>query len=374
MSFLTLRARVRKMRKQQNAQQRRAQTTKTQPDAITALNPGLEELLAHSRRRLNTWAGDFSKRPHVLTLLHFSDIHGDRENLERIQAFRRTWEGHLDDTLCTGDLCYQNHADGLDFWDVTDGTILTCVGNHDAIHPSEYPRPFPGYVPNWQHLVDSQDVAALLMDPYQKNWGPHVQRQPGKTFYYKDYPDQGIRLVVLDHTLFQPQDVQEQADWLSAVLAQAAASELAVVGATHASCLEVEPVACTFTSTTRLQVTSDSYFTRDAYLERVQEFIDAGGHFCCWLSGHEHVDFVLRSKRFPRQLFLVVPSAWPNPRWADGARKRGQRSQDCFNLTTFDTSAHVVKVIRVGADRDCMMRHKGVLVLDYASGQVLYNE
>lgn len=374
MALFPFRSLAQKVRKQHSTQQRRHQAASCQPDAITSQNPGLEELLTHARRRLNTWAGDYAKRPHVLTLLHFSDIHGDRENLERIQAFRQTWAQHIDDTLCTGDLCYQNFADGLDFWKVTDGTILTCVGNHDAIHPSEYPRPYPGYVPNWQHLVDPQDVAALLMDPYQGNWGPGVQRQPGKTYYFKDYPDQGIRLIVLDHTLHQPDSVTQQADWLSAVLTEAAQADLAVIGATHAACLEVEPIACTFTSTTRVQVTSESYFTRDVYLERVQEFIDCGGRFCCWLSGHEHVDFVLRSKRFPRQLFLAVPSAWPNPRWADGARKRGHKSQDCFNLTTFDTSAHVVKVIRVGADRDCLMRHKGVLVLDYESGEVLYNE
>ncbi|MDO4502617.1 MAG: metallophosphoesterase [Coriobacteriia bacterium] len=374
MALRSLRTAIRKARKAHAADQRRIAAQAAQPDAITALNPGLQDLLDHSRRRLNTWAGDYRGRPVPLTLLHFSDIHGDQENLERIEAFRRTWARHLDDTLCTGDLCYQNFADGLDFWRVTDGTILTCVGNHDAIDPSEYPRPYPGYQPDWQHLVDSRDVAAALMDPFAPKWGPNARHQPGTTFYYKDYPEQRIRLVVIDHTLHEERAVQEQADWLSATLKDAGEKELAVVAATHAACLENEPVECTFTSTTRLQVANESYYTRSIYLERVQEFMDAGGHFTCWLCGHEHVDFILRSTRFPHQLFVVVPSAWPNPRWADGARKRGHKSQDCFNLTTIDTSAHVVKIVRVGADRDCLLRHKGVLVLDYQTGQVIHNE
>ena len=75
------------------------------------------------------------------------------------------------------------------------------------------------------------------------------------------------------------------------------------------------------------------------YQATVQDFIDGGGNFVCWLCGHKHADYIVYHPTYPKQVFIGVGGA-------------------------------------LFTARDKETRHRGALTLDYSTSPatVVYND
>ena len=304
-----------------------------------------------------------------VTLLHFSDIHGDELCLQNIQKVK-DYLPWLDDAICTGDMLKANYTnDTMDFWDACDGKILTCIGNHEVLISG-----------NTTYTVQPSetDIYAKFMHPYIATWGDSVSHTGTDLYYYKDYSDKALRLIVLNTMYPDPSDVSKQSSWLETVLAGAKTAGYSVVIAEHYYPNDAIRIDCTFSTKGKFPIgVMDTHYQNhiNDYQQIVDTFITNGGKFICYLCGHKHTDYVAYTAGYSGQLFIGVGSALCPENVAyteydvgvDCARKSFTKSMDCFNLVAFDTTEKHVKIVRIGADRDWNMIHRGTLVLDYST-------
>ena len=346
----------------------------TMRKGIVALNEGVEDRIIQGRMKNrmipdpeneNAYI-DPDNLPGILTLIHFSDIHGKRVQLERIVEFRNKYANLIDDAICSGDVVLNqfSHAtltlnSDITFWDAVHGSedILMCIGNHDVaglgseggdMNYSKY-----GY------NITQADAYEKYFKDRIDNWGATYTAD--HTYYYKDYDDQGIRLIVLDY-LLTGADMEGQITWFGTTLAGAKSAGKAVVCVNHVlpSTADTTFVESTFTSTKRDKAGS----LDDDLMDEVDDFIDGGGVFLGWLCGHMHNDFVAYSTSHPKQLFLCVAHSKGDGAFQTAARVAGTKSQDAFNVVCFDAASQLVKVVRVGQDRDFLMRKLTTLTVD----------
>lgn len=327
-------------------------------DSVIANNLWIQDKInqANHYRRNNT-------KP--LCLAHISDLHLDKIRLQRFTNFINNIK-NIDDAICTGDMT-NNYSDGMTYWDSVSGTerILTCIGNHDGLA---------------NHNVDWYSGQCTMLEAYNKFINPYISNwnvthDVGKTYYYKDYNSEKIRLIVLD-SMRSGTDATNQNTWLESVLSSAKSKGYSVVCATHCvpQTSKVNYIDCSFNSINlKYEDEYDTCVTNTIYQQTVQNFIDDDGKFITWICGHTHVDFVYTTSEFPNQLWIVVACGHLSNN-LDIDRTDGTKNQDAFNILTFDTNTELVKVIRVGADRDRSMRHLGTMSIDYNTHSVIYND
>ena len=327
-------------------------------DSVIANNLVIQDKInqANHYRRNNT-------KP--LCLAHISDLHLDKIRLQRFTNFINNIK-NIDDAICTGDMT-NNYSDGMTYWDSVSGTerILTCIGNHDGLA---------------NHNVDWYSGQCTMLEAYNKFINPYISNwnvthDVGKTYYYKDYNSEKIRLIVLD-SMRSGTDATNQNTWLESVLSSAKSKGYSVVCATHCvpQTSKVNYIDCSFNSINlKYEDEYDTCVTNTIYQQTVQNFIDDDGKFITWICGHTHVDFVYTTSEFPNQLWIVVACGLLSNN-LDIDRTDGTKNQDAFNILTFDTNTELVKVIRVGADRDRSMRHLGTMSIDYNTHSVIYND
>ncbi len=85
--------------------------------SMAELNPEFENRLINSLRGHNTDANEFKDTSNPFVLFHFSDIHGDKTELERYVEFLGVYGKYFDDAICTGDLVELGANSGFDFGD-----------------------------------------------------------------------------------------------------------------------------------------------------------------------------------------------------------------------------------------------------------------
>lgn len=329
---------------------------------IVALNPGVKDMLLQAVRPVNPSYNAYLSKTKPVVLLHFSDIHGDGVNLARIVQLLDHYSDMIDDGLFTGDMVYIRWSDGIGFWMGVPGTekILVAIGNHDVLTASS------GY--DWTQRA----TQAAQYERYMANisqWG--ATYTSGLTYYYKDYAAKKLRLIIIN-CMLTGDDETAQRTWLETALSGARTSGYTVVIAVHYPLDECADVQCNFTSLDRSAAqTSDLLPT--AYLEIVAAHKTAGGKFACWLAGHTHWDNILKSISNNDQLCVCVDSASLEQAnmYSDIQRTEGVKAQDLFNLTVIDTESTLIKIIRVGADRDRQLRPRNCITLDYSTGTVV---
>lgn len=327
-------------------------------DSVIASNLGIQDKInqANHYRRNNT-------KP--LCLAHISDLHLDKIRLQRFTNFINNIK-NIDDAICTGDMT-NNYSDGMSYWDSVSGAerILTCIGNHDGLANKDL---------DWYSgQCTMLEAYNKFINPYISNW--NVTHDVGKTYYYKDYESEKIRLIVLD-CMRSGADATNQNTWLESVLSSAKSKGYSVVCATHCvpQTSKVNYIDCTFNSINlKYEDEYDTCVTNAIYQQTVQNFIDNDGKFITWICGHTHVDFVYTTSEFPNQLWIVVACGLLSNN-LDIVRTDGTKNQDAFNILTFDTNTELVKVIRIGADRDRSMRHLGTMSINYNTHNVIYND
>ena len=300
----------------------------------------------------------YKKQLPLLTLLHFSDVHGDAAAIRRVCDFIAEYDEFIDGSLCTGDVvetCW--NADFVWEQDVRTKGILSCIGNHDILA-------------DWEHRerrISQEESYQRYFAPYIAHWG--CAYQENKTFYYKDYAAHAIRLIVLNCVL-QDAEQEEQLDWLTSVLQDALQQNLHVIMAMHYPVI-MQKIPCNFSTLDPIITESDK--AMEVYQEKVASFIEAGGNFVVWLTGHLHVDCVGYNERFPNQLCISIDAlrSLHSNAYNDADRREEMPSQDLYNLVTVDTVSHLVKVIRVGSNLDRYLRKRDTLCIDYKTFAVI---
>lgn len=308
-----------------------------------------------------SWFG--SNYGKAVNILHFSDIHGDAVNLARIVAFKNA-NPSLNAALFTGDMVWKNWGDGVSFWSSAGaGNIMVALGNHDTYSGN-----------NWYAKTAAESYERYI-EPFVSNWG--VTSQEDLCYYYKDWSTEKVRLIVLD---VQHWD-SAQETWLIETLASARTASYHVICAGHCSPANSDTGirTCPFdTLGANLSHWESASYGKmnSAAPAAVQNFIDAGGHFVCWLTGHTHADMFRHPKDYPHQLYVAVANAGDNIHVSSGAscviyRADGEKSQDLFNIVGVNPIRETLTITRVGADRDTIGRHIGTVVYDYAANEII---
>ena len=329
--------------------------------SIISLNKDVKDALIQAKRRNNDTMNGYLNAPQPLVLLHFSDIHGDSTELERIIEFYNYYHDSIDDVICTGDMVEHRFSEGMTWWDAVEGSenILTCIGNHDALADTS------GY--DWTNLATEANQYSQYFAPYISNWG--CTYTAGKTYYYKDYTAKNVRLIVVNCMLTGNDDAAQKT-WFESALSGAKTAGLSVVIADHYIMSGQERVECNFSSIERAPGTNalDS-----DYVDAVQSFVSDGGEFVCYIAGHVHVDYFAKSATYTNQTCILIDAASVRQSnlYSDTQRTEGTKSQDLINLLVIDTASKAVKIIRAGADMDHYLRSKKQMTYKYLTGDII---
>ena len=320
---------------------------------IVSLNHELPALIRQGQNPFNR------NTVYPLTLLHFSDIHGSADNLARMVDLKKSLGTLLDDTICTGDMApSQWSSTVMDFWTGVDGAekILMCLGNHDLANGSGFSTDQIGETVAYE----------TYLEPYISNWDVNSAGE-NLTYWYKDYASRKVRLIGLNY-LVSGDAQTAQNTWLASRLAETKSLGYAVVIAEHVPVGNWQNIDCNFTIIGKAW-TYNEYPT--LYLQTVQDFIDGGGEFACYIAGHGHSDYVGYNASYPEQLCIAVTTALTTRYDNDQRRATGEKSQDAANVVLVDTVTKTVKLIRVGADMDTYMRGRHILTVRYTDLQIL---
>ena len=345
-------------------------------DGILNLNPQSEMLPLFQSAKTTSGLGNATARSDCFMIAHFSDIHADADNMKRVVEFCEEYDDYIDEIVCTGDMARDNAKSGdveedYSWWGESGGDkVLAVIGNHDT-------NVVIDGVSNWRDFGEVNTYNKYIA-PYVGSWGvvqPENAATEGKCYYYKDYADYGIRLIGLDCMYYG----DAQNTWFSEVLTDANTKGYAVIVMAHGLGTGGEPLDCSFTSMTEtggmVIVDSGDYtFCANVHV-RIDEFIDAGGTFLCFLAGHYHDDIIglVKDTTHP-QLYIMADCAASNASSNNRAYKKGTRSQDSFNIISIDTNLKLIKMFKVGTQYDVYMRKKGVLCYNYETHQLIYNQ
>ena len=307
----------------------------------------------------------------------FSDIHGSAINFNRIIDYAE--ENSVDAILNGGDtiLRYLNDADNPMTW-YSDGItassvdILSAVGNHDVWDGAYWTK---------ANAVDVYNAfIAPIIAKYSNIVQPSGASTNGLCYYYKDYD--AVRVIVLN-AMAGESSVNfwdtTQANWLDSVLDDAIANSKHVLIVNHApfqKTIAVRDERLHWNSyvdyTTLSASVYDGIHTTPDAVQLVKNFIDDGGMFVGWLTGHLHFDNVITATGFDKQIMFNIATA-NNAIHTDGVSYKDVTSQyyDCFNHIAVDTARGLVKMIRVGWNTDYSIKTREELCYDYINGKLL---
>lgn len=336
-------------------------------------------------------ASKTAQRP--LVLIHGSDIHGSAKNADEIALFVNKYKDCIDDVIITGDLTSGSYATYTDFLAQEEyKNFLLTIGNHDVYDHNGDAT---------QHGVSYDNPAywATPTEKYNRYFAPNIANwnvvQPdnaaslGLCYYYKDYSltaystvttVSSIRLIVLDAMAY---DANQHA-WLSNVLTDANSNNIPVVIAEH-----FPPTESDTDDTYKFNTPFTSFMTGMelkyglSYLgyrendvlytaaDLVDDFINAGGEFTCWLCGHLHYGVCGTLKSHPNQIYIAVDTTNSGAVWKSTPRDFCDMSFNLVNAVSIDTYNKVIKVGRVGAEFDDRMRIADTMCIDYANKRLI---
>ena len=328
---------------------------------VISLNRDVENAVLQSTMGFK---GDNLERKQCLTIAVFTDIHGDGGNLARFVEYCNHYNSLIHDRLCLGDMITTDFDSSMSFFDAVSGAedILLTIGNHDTKKPSENV---------WTYYA-GKDAYDKYFAPYIDNWNvtqPTDAATNGYCWYYKDYADVGVRLIVLDAMLGANSAMNAtQLAWFQSVLDDALTNCLAVVCASHAPSNITIETDNGFSTLDYPSYGSTFYgLDREPYFDAVDDFIDGGGEFISWFAGDTHRDMQGLIVGHQNQYVITFENASANSVWNDSMRARNTKSGDSFNIVTFDTYSKMVRIVRIGDNIDRHLRHKTTMEYNYST-------
>jgi len=324
--------------------------------SVAELNRDVEPFLIQAKQTRSVF---FRDRYKPLQFLHFSDVHAVPEMWERIVEYMNHYQNFIAFGLHTGDYCgasQEIYADCYQTCHHSEKPILNCVGNHDTL---KVRGDRDGSCPK-------EEVRSLLFRQTE-GWEVTFMEGEASMTYYRDFPEENLRLIVLDCYY----DKEAQTDWLKQRLKEAKEKGLHVLTAAHEiSHPIVEKADVTFQTLTDFESAGGNRAKR-FYDEIIADFKKEGGIHVAHLAGHEHSDMFGRTARGVLNVAVECATCWNG--WCDGQRLRGTRTYDCFNLVSVDPNLHLLKLVRVGDNADHYLRIKRTLCYDYRAEKVIFN-
>ena len=103
----------------------------------------------------------------------------------------------------------------------------------------------------------------------------------------------------------------------------------------------------------------------------IQTWVNNGGKYVVWLSGHTHTEYMYYPAKYPNFLVMGLPQAG-NTR-TNNLNERGDNSPQhyCANIYVIDTQNTLFKVIRVANTLDKWLISREFLCYNYSTKQVL---
>ena len=305
--------------------------------------------------------------------IFFSDVHGSSENVRRIKEKAISWKSqYVDCILNGGDTVQSFNSEGLDWYNqiVQGSTIpfISAVGNHDA------------WSTNYWTWDNNENIYNLLTSKVKEYVPSIVQPTDVNTthanYYY--YDTEKVRVIVLLSLTFTSSDVyydEAQDTWLKSILADAKENNKAVIIMNHGPIdpKDCEEIECNWTSKfSWVNDVKDYQHMDNRILENVDSFIDSGGRFICYLAGHSHLDYILRSKSHPRQMCLVITSARYNY-GSDCTRSQSKDNMDydSYNYIGVDLTNSVIKVQRIGMNTNAWMQEHNTMCWDFKNSKLI---
>ena len=303
----------------------------------------------------------------TLTLLHFTDVHGNKAGMEYAMSIYNKYASSIDDMLHTGDTVTANLSDGITKW-INSGcatSVLNVIGNHDTE----------------ENLVlqaaGKDNVYNTIFAPYISNWG--VTQPEGvddstsgdyhALYYYKDYDEAKVRLIVCDTNFWD----SAQKTWLTNTLAGAKTLEYAVVLACHNVKQLTELTSANFSSYNGDGITenSNAYGNQpNDWLSPVKDFMDNGGHFVCILAGHNHNGHMGYMTHYP-DIFVYVAQKSSMGRVSGTARISEEINQNTVSIVTINPKEKLFKLFSIGAEVDGHMRQRHVFCYNYETKTII---
>ncbi len=321
----------------------------------------INELLMCATRAFNEGACGYKKYAQPLVLGHFSDIHGDDVELERMIKVKKYLGSRVDDFICTGDLVPGRYYDSLNYWNAVDGSdeILIAIGNHDVLADKvtfDFSKRVSQHEQYDSYFAGKEEKQGIVLEQ-------------GKTYYYKDYPKNEIRLIVINNML-ENEELEEQINWFDETVSEAKEKNLTILCASHYLPSDFVRVDCNFNSIDRHGKSSNF---DDRFFEIIDSFTENGGNFVCWIAGHVHGDCFGYAENHPKQYAIAIDalSRWQSDYYTDMPRVDGTIFQDVLNFTVVDTTSNLLHIIRMGANRDRYLRSKKYMTFDYKNGKII---
>ncbi len=298
--------------------------------------------------------------PVPLELLHFSDVHANRFNWDRVCEYIDDNDDIIAAAIHTGDYVAVNQQSVIDLYSrklPKKLKILNVVGNHDS------------YADDNNTLADKSSTYDICFSNVT-GWDVTFGTDTNAMYYYKDFASSNIRLIVLDQYYWDA----TEAEWLETVLADAKSNGLSVVTAMHTpteTIIKANQINCTFKGYDDWTGRIPTYSTPVSAI--IKDFIDGGGLYICNLCGHFHFDIIGYDSN--GVLNVTVPCATYDDSggWQTTKRIPLEKSGDCFNVVGIDVSTHTIRIARIGSNLDYFGQRKNILCIDYTDGTVLAN-
>lgn len=342
--------------------------------------------------------------------MHISDTHvAETDNRYKcLENARKVMDYYTNLKCCiiTGDIVYDTFADPMTPYDKalvgSDKLFLNVIGNHDAGQENAT----VGYLVS---VGTDEQVYNKFIAPYKDNWNLG-DGDTGKNYYYKDFTEEKVRVVVLydfetDFELNEEQTRlkywreactvrQAQVDWLISTL-ENTPIDYGVIVAHHIN-YKFDNSDNNF-CTPRLKNATESeyqYSSDKQWLEKIltayqnktsvditwsqtggvvtsltanHDFSAAGGEFICILAGHTHDDFIGHPGDFPNLVLLTVGSDNIHYTGNSCARAANHVSEDLINIVNVDRNYKTISVVRIGADFSVTGQKRDCITVSYAT-------
>lgn len=206
------------------------------------------------------------------------------------------------------------------------------------------------------------------------NWG--ITHDYGYSYYYKDYSNSDVRLIVMDGMLYTNAGAEAttQTAWLTSLLSNSVTNNKHVLIAIHAPHGGSTSKSCSFSRYGQTAMpTQVDCNTPQSVIDAVSSAITNGLHFVGYIVGHTHQDNIWDAEGDGKQLMYCITcsNVALSAMWRNSDQFRSI-DLDAYNLISIDTSSTLVKIVRGGgADIDNHMRTRKAICFNYSTGSIV---
>lgn len=354
-----------------------------------------------------------------LSFIHISDIHTKSNNYKCFENACEFYQNYsnIKAMIVTGDIVWDDFRDTTDWYNIalqkTTKPVYNVIGNHDA---GQY------HVDLTSQSNDKQCYDKFIA-PYVSGWGvvqPTDAATEGKSYYYKDFVDEKIRLIVLNEfetdyeinsdgtALVYSREIramrQAQVTWLIDTLGSTPSDYGVIVAYHQPDNLAEEDNAFvsfdlvgSYRSAHGLSPTAQVYYYDDTkWLPKILnafatkssleltvthtgavrtssptlvcdcDFTNVQAEFICILNGHTHRDYIGHLADYPALKVLCVGADNLLYTSSFQPREANTPSEDLFNVVNIDRNRKTIKIIRIGSDASVTGQVRDQMIMSYA--------